>query len=103
MPTNERSSSAVEVEDLAGLDALDVPVGPAPTRLRRIWSATWPQAAAVAVALLAWQIVAWTNWKPSWVLPGPGPTFRRLATDTVHLRLIRAAATTMRRAAVGFG
>jgi len=100
MPTNDQ---ALEVEDLAGLDALDVPVPAAPTRLRRVWSATWPQAAAVGVALALWQIVAWTHWKPSYVLPGPGASLGRLASDIANGRLVHAAATTMRRVVVGYG
>ena len=53
--------------------------------------------------LAAWQAVVWTGWKPPEILPGPGPTFRRLASDIADMSLLHAAATTMRRAVVGYG
>jgi NitT/TauT family transport system permease protein len=71
--------------------------------VRRLWSGVWPQLAAIALALAAWQVVVWTHWKPSYILPGPGPTFARLGSDVANLRILHAAATTMRRAAVGYG
>ena len=39
---------------------------------RRVWVATWPKLAAVALALGVWQVVVWTGWRPEYVLPGPG-------------------------------
>jgi NitT/TauT family transport system permease protein len=53
--------------------------------------------------MLAWQAVVWTHWRPSYVLPGPGPVFRRLGHDLAGGELPRAVAITMRRAAVGYG
>jgi NitT/TauT family transport system permease protein len=94
---------ALEIEDLAGLDALDVPVAPAPTPLRRIWTATWPQIAAIGFALAVWQVVVWIHWKPAFILPGPGPTFRRLAHDAASGSLFQAIAVTMLRALLGYG
>jgi NitT/TauT family transport system permease protein len=93
----------LEVEEIAGLDALDVPIAPAPSPLRRIWSATWPQVAAIAVALIAWQLVVWSHWKPAFVLPGPATTFKRLGSDIANGSLVQAIAVTMLRALVGYG
>jgi NitT/TauT family transport system permease protein len=88
--------------DLAGLDALDVPVAPAPSRARRLWTAAWPQLAALAVALGAWQAIALSGWKPGYVLPGPGPVLARLWADLLDRTLIRAAGVTLSRAAAGY-
>ena len=101
MPTSDQNK--VEAEEFAGLDALDVPVAPAPSPLRRLWSAMWPQAAAVTLALVAWQIVVWTHWKPAFILPGPVPTFRRLGSDAANGTLFQAVAVTMLRALIGYG
>ena len=51
--------------ELAGLDALGVATRPAARLARRaMWSAAWPKLAAIAIALLAWQLVVWSGWKP---------------------------------------
>ena len=59
-------------QELAGLDALELagqtrhPLG------ARMWSASWPKLAALAIALGIWQGVVASGWKdPSYVLPGP--------------------------------
>jgi NitT/TauT family transport system permease protein len=88
--------------ELAGLDALDAaPVRPA-SPARRAWSAAWPKAAALALALLAWQAVVWSHWKPGYVLPGPGPVLRALAHDVGTGSFWQAIGTTLRRAASGY-
>lgn len=99
--------SELEVKDvateLAGIDALDIPLRPAPSRLASTWSHAWPPAAAALLALTAWQLVALSGWKPAYVLPGPGPVLLRLWSDVIDLDLVRAAAVTLRRAALGYG
>src|SRR4051812_6225599 len=89
--------------DIAGLDALDVPVQPAPNAARRLWTAAWPRLAAIVVALGAWQLLTVFKVKPAYVLPGPGPVFSRLFTDIGNGTLLHAAARTMWRAAIGYG
>ena len=37
--------------ELAGIDALDVPIAAAPSRARRIWSAAWPKLLATAILI----------------------------------------------------
>src|SRR6266851_3362785 len=47
----------------------------------RLWSGLWPQLVAFALALVAWQVVVWSGWRPANVLPGPLPVFRSLFGD----------------------
>jgi len=86
--------------ELAGLDALELAVPPRRSRASRIWSATWPKVAATAIALLFWQIVVWSGWKPTFLLPGPVTVFKELFTNLGDY--ISAAATTLQRAVIGF-
>jgi len=100
MPTTTADTLDVE---LAGIDALEVPVAPAPSRLRRLWSVAWPKLAATGILLLVWQVIVWLKLKPSWALPGPVPVLRRLITDIDSGVLLRATGNTMQRAAIGYG
>jgi NitT/TauT family transport system permease protein len=88
--------------ELSGLDALELARGAQTSRISPVWAALWPKAAAVALALLAWQAVVWTGWRPTYALPGPGAVLPELARMLGEGDLWRAVATTMRRAAVGF-
>ena len=89
-------------DELAGIDALEVPLRAAPSRLARSWSALWPKLAALTLFLAAWQAVVWSGWRPEYVLPSPAPVFSRLAEDIADGTLVTATAITMRRAAVGY-
>jgi NitT/TauT family transport system permease protein len=89
--------------ELAGLDALELPSAPHVEMASRMWSATWPKLAAIALGLLMWQGVVWLQLRPSYVLPGPAPVFARLWDGIIDGSVLRATAVTMRRAAVGFG
>ena len=86
--------------ELAGIDALGLAIPGPPNHLRAIWSGLWPKLLAVVIFLGAWQIVVWTHWKPSYVLPGPVPTFRTFFDSRSQLR--RAAVDTLSRGAIGF-
>ncbi|MEU9017600.1 ABC transporter permease [Actinomadura sp. NPDC048394] len=88
--------------ELAGLDALELGGGTGRRLLQRTWSAVWPMAAAVVIALLAWQAVVWSGWKEPWVLPGPRDTFPVLWDQITSSRFWKAVALTMQRAIVGF-
>jgi NitT/TauT family transport system permease protein len=46
-----------------------------------VWKALWPKVTAIGLALAVWQIVVWSGWKPSYVLPGPGTVFKALFDD----------------------
>ena len=100
MPTTTTDTLDVE---LAGIDALEVPVAPAPSRARRIWAVTWPKVAATGILLFVWQVIVWLKLKPSWALPGPVPVFKTLITDIDSGVLLRATGNTMQRAAIGYG
>lgn len=82
--------------DLAGVDRLELAVPVGRSAGRRLWRAVWPKVAAIAAALAVWQLVAWSGWKPSYLLPGPVTTARHLWDD----RSVVAAgtATTLLRA-----
>lgn len=88
---------------LVGLDALELAEDrPGGERLRRLWSAAWPKMAATAIALLLWQLVVWSGWKPEYILPGPAATFGALWEGLTDGVLLKATAITLQRAVVGF-
>ncbi len=95
----ERESLEQEIE---GLDALDAPFVERERRLGRAWGAAWPKLAAVGSVLAVWQIIAWTGWRPDYVLPGPGRVFSELGDLLGTAKFWSAVATTLRRAATGF-
>lgn len=88
--------------DIAGLDALDVPVAPHPSLPRRTWTVAWPRLAAVVVAFGGWQLVVMAGWKPDYVLPGPGTVFTELWRDIADGDVFEAVAVTLRRAGIGY-
>ncbi|SCL68963.1 ABC transporter permease [Micromonospora chersina] len=89
--------------EISGLDALEIAGREkAPSRLRRVWSTTWPKLAALALAVALWQAVVWTGWKDPWALPGPVVVFEDLGHYVASPALWHGLATTARRAAVGF-
>jgi NitT/TauT family transport system permease protein len=102
--TNEPTQAqARQARELAGLDALDMPIRPRTARPARIWAGVWPKLAAAGILLVAWEGIVLTGWRPSYVLPGPVEVFQRLASDVTARDLPLAVAITMRRAAIGFG
>jgi NitT/TauT family transport system permease protein len=89
--------------EISGLDALEIAGRDKETsRGARLWAATWPKVAALALAVGIWQVVAWTGWKEPWVLPPPGPVFADLGEYVLSAALWEGLATTGRRAALGF-
>lgn len=92
-------------DELAGLDALEIGrAGPAPTRGRvsKLWSAGWPKLAALGLALVVWQLVVWSGWRPDYALPGPAKVLGRLGEIVQTGGFWSAVGTTMRRALSGF-
>ena len=94
--------------ELAGLDALDVPIPSAKGRFSQVWEGLWPKLAALALFFLGWQVIVWSHWKPEYVLPGPMTALKALwhvITDVTpngsHI-LVHATINTMKRAAVGY-
>jgi NitT/TauT family transport system permease protein len=95
----ERSIDA----ELAGLDALDTALDARRGAGARMWSATWPKMAAVALFHLLWQLVVWSGWKPEYLLPGPGEVYRELWHEIADGTVLDALRLTLGRAARGFG
>jgi NitT/TauT family transport system permease protein len=102
MPTNVPRAEPIRAHDaeIAGIDALEIPIEPHPNKARRLWSATWPVMAALALFLVLWQAVVWTGWKPSYAFPGPVAVFRSLL-DELDL-FLEAARVTLVRGIVGY-
>lgn len=73
------------------------------TRARRWWFAVWPKLAAVALAVLLWQVVVWLEWKPTYALAPPSEALAELWKLTRDGTVLEAIALTMGRAARGFG
>jgi NitT/TauT family transport system permease protein len=84
--------------EVAGLDALDTPVGAVrQSWARRAWRGTWPKVMAIAIVLLLWQAVVMTGWRKEYQLPGPGTVLPRLWAELQTVTLWQAIAITMRR------
>ncbi|MFI6133969.1 ABC transporter permease [Micromonospora sp. NPDC051141] len=103
MASDTLAGSARTDAEISGLDALEIAgQEKGPSRLRRLWSATWPKFAALAMAIALWQAVVWSGWKEPWALSGPLVVFGDLGHYLVSSALWEGLATTARRAAVGF-
>jgi len=87
--------------ELAGLDALDLAESGSP-RLAGAWSVVWPKLTACILAVVGWQLVVWTHWRPEYVLPGPGRVLRALGHLLGEGTFYRAVAITLRRAVTGY-
>jgi NitT/TauT family transport system permease protein len=87
---------------LQGLDKLDIPETSRPSVAARVWRATWPKLGAVAIALVGWQVVVWSGWKPEYLLPGPGRVFSELWEMLRDGTVTEAAGVTLQRALYGF-
>jgi len=100
MPAEAIATAGSTADDrVSGLDALELaPKTDKGTLGKRVWSSAWPKLLAIAIVVLAWQIVVWSQWKPDYVLPGPVKVFSDLGDvlktgdfwDGVRLTLTRA-------------
>ena len=88
--------------ELSGLDALEMGGERGTRRAARVWAASWPKLAATTLAIALWQAAVWSGWKPEYVLPPPGPVFRRLVDGLRDGSLFTAVHITLTRAATGF-
>jgi sulfonate transport system permease protein len=95
--------SAESIDDqLAGLDRLDLPIEPHPGRARRLSMLVWPPLAACGLVIVVWQLVVWSGWRPTYVLPAPATVFDRLLSDLFTDDLPVAVGITLRRALTGY-
>jgi NitT/TauT family transport system permease protein len=102
MPASFRATETPHDAEIHGIDALEIPIEPHPSRATRIWRGTWPVLAAIAGFLLLWQLIVWLGFKPSYALPGPTTVFRRLAKDVAAGKLNQPTIVTMTRAGAGY-
>jgi NitT/TauT family transport system permease protein len=87
---------------IAGLDALEMAARQRHGFVRRSWDSTWPILAAIALAIVIWEMVVLSGWKPTYVLPGPEDVFPQLGKDLSDSAFWSGLGLTMRRAVVGF-
>ncbi len=88
--------------EIAGIDALEIPIEAHPSLAARFWAGTWPPIAASAMFLLLWQAVVWLEVKPSYALPDPVAVFDHLLGDFVEGKMWTALQITLSRAAMGY-
>jgi NitT/TauT family transport system permease protein len=100
--TDEAEVLAHLDEDLAGLDALELAARTRTSRLARVWRVTWPKLGAVAIFFGIWQVVVWSGWRPTYLLPPPSAVFRELGDMWSEGILQEAVLRTMRMAALGY-
>ena len=85
----------------AGLDALETrPDGPA--KGRRLWSAAWPPAVAVAVLLGVWELAYRAEVKPTYALPSPADVGLTLLEQLRDGTLLEAMGVSVSRGGLGF-
>jgi NitT/TauT family transport system permease protein len=103
MPTTDGVNGPdLNDQELAGLDKLESAPSIGRNTAASVWSNLWPKIGALAIGLLLWQIVVWSEWKPEYILPGPGKTFSTLWEMLREGTIWDATLTTMRRAFVGY-
>ncbi len=68
----------------------------------KAWGWIWPKALAIALVLGVWQVVVWSGWRPTYVLPSPAETLQTLWAMIGTERFWSALQTTLLRAVVGF-
>jgi NitT/TauT family transport system permease protein len=103
MPTSDLLHRDAQLDaELAGLDALELARTARRPLPRRLWSATWPKLAAIAIGLTIWELAVASGWRPEFVLPPPEQVWDALVQEAQEGTLWTAMQTTLRRAAVGF-
>jgi len=103
MPTTDGVNEPdLNDQELAGLDKLESVPSVGRNTAVSVWSNLWPKIGALVIGLFLWQLVVWTEWKPEYILPGPGKTFSTLWEMLREGTIWEATLTTMRRAFVGY-
>jgi NitT/TauT family transport system permease protein len=86
----------------AGLDALETTTSSRQSRVRRVLSAAWPPAVAVALLLLVWELAFRSGVKPTYALPSPMDVGLVLREQIADGRLPEAMLTSLQRGGTGF-
>lgn len=68
----------------------------------RLWARSWPPLLAIAIVVVAWELLVVSGVKPAYVLPDPLTVFERLGELVREPAFWGGVTTTMARAAVGF-
>ncbi len=101
---NDDGAAGSELDStFAGLDALDLGGAGDVPRVRRFWSAAWPKAAALVVAVGVWQLIFVSGWKEPYQFESPEQAFQSLRTMFDKGTILTAIRITMLRALKGFG
>lgn len=87
---------------VSGLDALELQPRRGGVTAAKVWEAAWPKLLAVAIAILAWQAVVWSGWRPEYVLPSPLRVWEELQIQLFDAAFWDAILLTMGRAVTGF-
>lgn len=99
----ERIETVAELDaDIAGLDALELADTHRLEFAARLWRATWPKLAAVALFFGIWELVVFSGWKPEYALPPPTAVLRELWNRIGDGTISEAITTTMQRAFTGY-
>lgn len=88
--------------EIAGIDALEIPIEAHPSRGRRWWQATWPVLVAIAGGIAIWQLAYAFEVRPRAALPSPGQVAEELQDYLSSGRAFAELGTTLARATVGY-
>jgi len=94
---------AVDVSVIAGLDALEQDISEKQSVVQVVWPRLWPKLAALVIVVGLWQVVVWSGWKETYVLPGPAAVGKTLLDTVTTGKFWEAVARTARRAGWGYG
>ena len=103
---DSRSNGSNGGDDLArleaGLDALETETRFQQSRLRKVWSASWPPLVALVLLVGVWQIAYSSGIKEPYQLPSPADVWASLRTDASSGDLAEAVFNSLRRGGLGF-
>jgi NitT/TauT family transport system permease protein len=72
------------------------------THLKRWLAGFMPALGAIVVALVLWELIVFSGWRPDYILPGPRPVFARMWEELQNGEVWQAVQITLGRAAQGF-
>jgi NitT/TauT family transport system permease protein len=88
--------------EIAGIDALEIPIEAHPPLAKRLWRATWPVLVAVGGFLLIWQLAYLREWRPHAALPSPLQVWGELQEYFSSGDALKELRTTSVRALYGY-